>query len=218
MDTIRLILADDHTMFVDGLEAMLGKDDRFEVVGTASNMRETVSRMRDAQCDVLLTDLNMPGKNGVQMIAELREQFPFTKIVVLTMYYDSRLMKELEECHIHGFLLKNSTREELEEAIETVYEGRSYRQKSLSSMNGNHDFVISMDDEIKDAFHRQYSLGKREFEVLLLVAMGKSSSEIAGQLGISVDTVNTHRKNIKYKVGLKNTAEIAAFAVRNQLI
>jgi len=85
-------------------------------------------------------------------------------------------------------------------------------------MNGNHDFVISMDDEIKDAFHRQYSLGKREFEVLLLVAMGKSSSEIAGQLGISVDTVNTHRKNIKYKVGLKNTAEIAAFAVRNQLI
>lgn len=218
MDTIRLILADDHTMFVDGLEAMLGKDDRFEVVGTASNMRETVSRMRDAQCDVLLTDLNMPGKNGVQMIAELREQFPFTKIVVLTMYYDSRLMKELEECQIHGFLLKNSTREELVEAIETVYEGRSYRQKSLSSMNGNHDFVISMDDEIKDAFHRQYSLGKREFEVLLLVAMGKSSSEIAGQLGISVDTVNTHRKNIKYKVGLKNTAEIAAFAVRNQLI
>ena len=218
MDTIRLILADDHTMFVDGLEAMLGKDDRFEVVGTASNMRETVSRMRDAQCDVLLTDLNMPGKNGVQMIAELREQFPFTKIVVLTMYYDSRLMKELEECQIHGFLLKNSTKEELIEAVETVYEGRSYRQKSLSSMNGNQDFVISMDDEIKDAFHRQYSLGKREFEVLLLVAMGKSSSEIAGQLGISVDTVNTHRKNIKYKVGLKNTAEIAAFAVRNQLI
>lgn len=218
MDTIRLILADDHTMFVDGLEAMLGKDDRFEVVGTASNMRETVSRMRGAQCDVLLTDLNMPGKNGVHMIAELREQFPFTKIVVLTMYYDSRLMKELEECQIHGFLLKNSTKEELIEAVETVYEGRSYRQKSLSSMNGNHDFVISMDDEIKDAFHRQYSLGKREFEVLLLVAMGKSSSEIAGQLGISVDTVNTHRKNIKYKVGLKNTAEIAAFAVRNQLI
>ena len=218
MDPIRLILADDHLMFVEGLEAMLAGDPQFEVKATAANMRELVSCMTSTKCDVLLTDLNMPGKNGVQMIQELRQQFPFVKVVVLTMYYDHRLMKELEALGIHGFLLKNSTREELMTALVNVAEGGNYRQSSLNKMLTDADFVISMDDEIIDSFHRQYSLGKREFEVLLLVAMGKSSVEIAKQLGISVDTVNTHRKNIKFKMDLKNTAEIAAFAVRNQLI
>lgn len=148
MQPIQLTLADDHLMFVEGLEAMLAGDARFEVVGTASNMRELVSRMSAATCDVLLTDLNMPGKNGVQMIKELREQFPFVKIVVLTMYYDHRLMKELEALEIHVFLLKNSTRDELIEALVCVYEGGNYRQSSLTKMLTDADFVISMDDEI----------------------------------------------------------------------
>ena len=84
--------------------------------GTANNKREAVSRLRETTPDVLLTDLNMPGKNGVELIKELREQFPFLKILVLTMYYDVRLMKELEQIDIDGFLLKNSTREDLIEA------------------------------------------------------------------------------------------------------
>lgn len=197
---------------------MLEKDARFTVVGTAGQMRETVSCLTNQKADVLLTDLNMPGKNGIPMVRELRAQFPFVKIVVLTMYYDARLVKELEACDIDGFLLKNSEGQDLHEAILTVQKGAKYRHKALDQLLSSYDFAISMDDDIKDAFHRQYSLGKRELEVLILVAMGKNSQEIAKSLEISKETVNTHRKNLKYKVGLKNTAEIAAFAVRNQLI
>ncbi len=218
MDKTRIVVVDDHQIVVEGLVAMLNSSDQIEVCATANNMREAVSRLSECTPQVLLTDLNMPGKNGVEMIKDIRAQFPFLKILVLTMYYDVRLMKELEQCEIDGFLLKNTTREDLLNAIQSVVQGGHYKHASLESLSSNYDFAVSMDDEIKDSFLRQYALGKRELEILMLVALGKSSQEIADSLHISIETVSTHRKNIKYKIGLKNSAEIAAFAVRNQLI
>ncbi|NNE54576.1 MAG: response regulator transcription factor [Flavobacteriales bacterium] len=218
MEKIKIAIADDHQIVVEGLAAMLDRNDEIEISGTANEMRETISVLTDHRSDVLLTDLNMPGKNGIPMLNELRGQFPFLKILVLTMYYDTKLMKELEQCDIDGYLLKNSTKEDLLEAIRTVMTGGKYKHKSLEALSTNYDFAVSMGDDIKDSFLRQYSLGKRELEILLLVALGKSSQEIADNLHISIETVGTHRKNIKYKIGLKNSAEIAAFAVRNQLI
>lgn len=218
METIDVVIADDHKIFVEGLEAMLGQEENIRVLDTSGQMRETMTALQSHRTDVLLTDLNMPGKNGVEMIREIRERFPFVKVVVLTMYYDARLVKELEACEIHGFLLKNTQKDELIDAIQTVFNGGNFRQDKVERLLGDYDFAISMHDEIKDNFYRQYSLGKRELEVLILVALGKKSVEIAENMGISKDTVDTHRKNIKHKVGLNNTAEIAAFAVRNQLI
>ena len=116
MEKTKIVVVDDHQIVVEGLVAMLQSTGRVDVCGTANNMRKAVSRLRETTPDVLLTDLNMPGKNGVELIKELREQFPFLKILVLTMYYDVRLMKELEQIDIDGFLLKNSTREDLIEA------------------------------------------------------------------------------------------------------
>lgn len=218
MEKIKLVIVDDHQIVVEGLAAMLDHEERFEVCGTANNMREAVSKIRECTPDVLITDLNMPGKNGVEMVKDLIAQFPFTKIIVLTMYYDTRLMKELESCDIHGFLLKNSTKEDLKEAVETVMDQRVYKHPRLSGLTTDYDFQVSMDDEIKDTFLRQYALSKRELEILMLVALGKSSQEISESCHISIETVSTHRKNLKHKIGLKNSAEIAAFAVRNQLI
>ncbi len=218
MKSISVVVVDDHKIVCEGLVSMLKADSSIEVKGMAHNMRESVSLLMSSSPDVLITDLNMPGKNGVPMISELREQFPSLAIIVLTMYYDSRLMKELEACNIQGFLLKNSVSEELLEAIHVAHKGGVYKQEKLHTFSGSHDFAISMDDEIKDSFARQYALGHRELEVLLLVALGKNSNEIAEALFISKETVSTHRKNIKKKIGLSNTAEIAVFAVRNQLI
>lgn len=218
MEKTRVVIADDHQIVVEGLAAMINNHDDFTVCGTANDMRQCVTQLRECTPDILLTDLNMPGKNGVPMLNELREQFPFLKIIVLTMYYDVRLMKELEGCEINGFMMKNSTSQDLIDALSAVKAGNLYKHPKLESLDANYDFAISMNDEIKDAFSRQYSLGNRELEVLMLVALGKSSPEIAESLHISVETVSTHRKNLKYKIGLKNSAEIAAFAVRNQLI
>ncbi|MCB0762091.1 MAG: response regulator transcription factor [Flavobacteriales bacterium] len=218
MENIRMVIADDHQLVLQGLVAILEKEEDFEIVGTAHNMRESVTQLQKGGIDVLLTDLNMPGKNGLEMLQELQQGFPFTKIVVITMYYDRNLVAQLDEMQIDGYLLKHASGEELVEAIRSVHFGEKYRQDSLRDMSGDYDFAFSIDNEIKDSFVKQYALGKREMEVLLLVALGKSSQEIADALHISSETVGTHRRNIKYKVGLKNTAEIAAFAVRNQLI
>lgn len=212
------MIVDDHQIVAEGLSSMIEKLDHISVSGTANNYRECLSELERERPDILITDLNMPGKNGVPMIRELKERFITLKIIVLTMYFDTRLMKELEQCDIDGFLLKNSDKSDLIQAIETVSKGKKYKQERLNQFKSKHDFAISMGDEIKDSFARQYSLGNREIEVLMLVALGKNSQEIADALFISKETVSTHRKNLKRKIGLENTAQIAVFAVRNQLI
>ncbi len=216
---IKIVIIDDHQIVVEGLKAVLKDSNKIEVVGTGNNMREGISQIKKLQPDILLTDLNMPGKNGVEMLKEFEIQFPRLKIIVLTMYFDNRLLKELNnKCNIKGCLPKNCASDELKKAINNVYKGENLRQVKLLNFNKKYDFAINLNDEIKDTFVRKYSLGTRELEVFTLVAMGKNSQEIANSLHLSTETISTHRRNIKRKTGLENTAQIAAFAVRNQLI
>lgn len=142
MEKTRVVIADDHQIVVEVLAAMINNHDDFDVCGTANDMRQCITQLRESSPEILLTDLNMPGMNGVPMLNELRAQFPFLKIIVLTMYYDVRLMKELETCDINGFMMKNSSKEDLINALESVRNGNLYKHPKLESLDANYDFAI----------------------------------------------------------------------------
>lgn len=216
--SLRLVIADDHQIVVEGLKSMIEPTDDMAVVALCNSYRETKSALQDHTPDLLVTDLNMPGLNGVDMIEAIRKDFPKLKILVLTMYYDIRLMKGLRSLEVSGYLLKSTAQSELIKAIRTVGDGGKIEDPTINRLAEGYDFALGQEDDIKDNFLRKYALGKRELEILTLIGLGKSSQDIADALNISIETVHTHRKNIKFKVGLKNTAEITAFAIRNGLI
>lgn len=219
LSALRVAIADDHQIVVEGLQVMLQGAKGIDIVGVSSNSRESMQVLREKNVDVLVTDLNMPGLNGVEMIAEIRKNWPDLKIVVLTMYHDARLLKRLKTHNIEAYLLKNTSKQDLASTVLKVAEGQTFLPPDLGhTQSGDFEYSNSDSENIQDSFVSKYALGKRELEIFALIAQGLSSQEIAEQLFISIETVHSHRKNIKFKTNLKNTAEITAFAVRNGLI
>lgn len=216
---LKVAIADDHQIVVEGLQVMLSGAEGIDIVGVSANGRESLQVLHEKQVDVLVTDLNMPGLNGVEMIAEIRQNWPDLKIIVLTMYHDARLLKRLKKQKIEAYLLKNTSKQDLAATVQAVADGKTFLPPELEfTQSGDFEYSNSSADNIQDTFVAKYALGKRELEIFTHIARGTSSQEIADQLFISIETVHSHRKNIKFKTGLKNTAEITAFSVRNGLI
>lgn len=215
---IRLVICDDHQIVVEGLESMLEKENWIKIIGTANNFRELKSKLKGDNADILLTDLNMPGKNGLEMIQELKVGYPRLKIVALTMYYEKKLVDGLKEAGIDGFLMKNLSKDELLKSLEVVSKGGNYEPEAIKGLNSDYDFSFTANDEIRDAFISRFSLGPREIQVFLLVALGKTSKEISDILQIGLETVNSHRKSVLHKTDTRNSSEVTLFAVRHHLI
>lgn len=215
---VRIVVADDHQIVLHGLESMMRDAADLCIVALCNNYREIESALREHPTDLLLTDLNMPGLNGVDMISAIRKDFPELKIMALTMYFDTRLIKALRTLNVAGYLLKSTAHNELIRAIRTVADGGLLEDPTLNKLVDTAKFQLDEHSEVRDDFIKKYALGKREIEILVEIASGKSSQEIADALHISIETVHSHRKNIKYKAGLKNTAEITAFAIHNGLV
>ena len=216
---IRVVLADDHQIVVQGLQNMLQGQGGIEITGVASNSRESLSLLHEKRPDILLTDLNMPGINGLDMLTEIRRDFPDLRIVVLSMYRDARIRKGLKKLNIAAYLLKNTSQQDLITVLQKVAQDQPVAMPQINHLEEHgYDVDLGMDSQLKDNFIERFSLGKRELEILKLIAQGKSSQAIADGLFISIETVHSHRKNIKVKTGLKNSAEVAAFAVRNGLV
>jgi len=219
LERIRIVLADDHHIVLQGLEQMLTSAGQIEVVGTAHDAREAHSLLLTHEPDLLLTDLNMPGLNGLEMIAQFRRDFPKLKIVVLSMYRDGRIRKGLKQEGVAAYLLKNTTQRDLIQVISRVAKDQPVAMPEVDHLaQEEFDVDLGVNGNVRDRFVAKFALGKREMEIFQLIALGKSSADIASELSISIETVHSHRKNIKYKTGMKNSAEMAAFAVRNGLI
>ncbi len=203
--SIKTLLADDHAIVVEGLQEILSHDEDIEIVGKASNGEEVMTFVRLNDVDVVVLDINMPIMDGITCARQLKKDHDHVKVLILTMYPQRSFVDEIISLGIDGCLLKNNTGKELSEAIHRVASGRQYYDR-IRTFNSEKEEVV------------QYKLSSRELQVVKEVAKGLTSIEIADQLFISEHTVNTHRKNIMNKLGLKNSSELVHFATDNQLI
>jgi len=200
MKKIRLVLADDHPMIRAGFKTLLGQNSDFEVAGEAGNGQELIKVVSDVKPDVTLVDVHMPGMNGLEALQKLHVSFPGIKFIVLTMNEEREYVQKALKAGADGYLLKNIEREELENAINTVFKGGKYFSPEITTILAN-TVANPLTAEVSE-------ITPREKEVLVLVAGGRSTKQIADQLGISIRTVETHRINMLKKLDVSNSAEL----------
>jgi two-component system response regulator NreC len=210
--TIRLVVADDHEIVRRGLRAVLERAPGFEVVGEATTGRETVNRAEQLRPDVLLMDVRMPEMSGIDAARTIAARCPRTGVVALSNHTDRRYVSGMIECGARGYVLKSSSYEELLRAVKLVAAGKRYLCSEVRGLLRAPSSLASG----KRSVHG--SLGVREQRVLQLVAEGRSSPEISGELGISRSTVDTHRRNLMRKLGVRGVAALTKYAIREGLI
>jgi two-component system, NarL family, nitrate/nitrite response regulator NarL len=203
---IRILLCDDHPLVLEGIAAVLGTFAHIQVVGAVSSAREALDVAPLRTPDIILMDINMAGLNGLDAIELFREQLPQTKLLMLSMH-DSREYISTAVMHgASGYLLKDVSSAELVRAIDLVAEGRTYFSSSAT------------DVLLQESVLAKTVLSSREQSILLLLAAGHTNREVAGKLQISVFTVETHRKNIKRKLGVSSTAGLTQYALRQGIL
>lgn len=206
---IKILIADDHQMFRAGMRSLINSIDQMEVVGEAASGFETIDFLKENQADIVLLDYNMPDLTGLESIIEIRKQKIDVKIIMLTMHNKREIIRDVLTAGADGYLLKDSSRQELIDAITEVQAGESY-------------FVDDVKDSLKDSYRIPFEkkvirLTPREKDVLKLICEELTTQEIADKLFISVNTVETHRKNLFSKTGVKNGIGLVKFALTNGL-
>ena len=214
---IKVHIADDHRVLIDGIKAVLKTEDKIEVVGSSLNGEEVLEWYKTNKSDVLVLDINMPKVDGIKVLQEFKNRKSRPRIVVLSSYDDSKLVKEVLKIGADGFLAKKCAGEQIVEAIVTVNRGEKYFSESIQKKIFSFFSNEKREDSSQDGTFFS-SLTDRETEVLKLIAQEYSTKEIAGQLFISVNTIETHRKNLIKKLKVKNAIGLALYAHKNQLV
>ena len=212
METINILIVDDHTVVRDGLAVMLGRREEFAVVGEAKNGLEAVDRARELQPDVILMDLRMPELDGVEAMRRIRAQDSVIKFLVLTTFDTDEYIFDAIEAGAKGYLLKDASREELFEAVRAVHRGESLIQPGVAARVLDRFAQLSHQGAAPDA------LSEREAGVLRLMAQGAANKEIAASLSISESTVKTHVTNIFQKLEVTNRTEAVTKAMARGII
>jgi two-component system, NarL family, response regulator NreC len=204
-----IVLADDHTIVRSALRALLEVDDGVEVVAEAADIEQAVRKVRAYKPNVLVLDLSMPGRSSLEAIPDLRSASPATAIVVLTMEDDPRFAREALRAGAVGFVLKEAADTELLQAIDAARNGLRYINPQLGALiAAQPEALVELPD----------GLSEREVEVLRLVALGYTNTEISQQLYLSVRTVESHRAHIQRKVGRSTRAELVAYAHEQHML
>ena len=202
-----LLLADDQSIILDGLEALLEHDDEVEVVGRASNGREAVERSKELMPDVVLMDISMPEMDGIEATKALLACCKDTRVLVLSMYDHKDLVHEIMQAGASGYVLKNVGKDELCRALRVVAAGQRYLNREIQELL---DKDIHRKERMGEVGYQ--ALTKREKEVVKLICMDCTTQEIATALFLSPQTIDTHRKNILHKLGLRNSAGLVRYA------
>ena len=214
MKTIRTLIADDHDIFLDGLEQALSEVDGVEVIGRAARGTDVIYKLETMSVDLLILDINLPQKNGIEILVYIQKARLDTKVLVLSYYNDHALIKKVMTLDAMAYVLKDSGKNELLNALESVIEGKKYLSPIIKE-------ALKIKEEKKDPhddFVAQYNLTKRELEILTEIAKELSTTEIADKLCLSEYTIETYRKNIIRKLGAKNTAALVNFAHKWKLV
>lgn len=211
MDKIRIIIADDHQLFRNGLKILLNAFPDLEVVGEASNGEEFLRILENTSAEIALMDINMPNMDGIEATRKGLRVSPDMCIIALSMYGEEDYYYKMVDAGAKGFLLKDSDITEVNEAIHTVNKGGSYFSQELL-------YNVIQRIKHRESESRSANLSKREKEILLKICEGLSNQEIAEALFISKRTVDKHRANLLGKTNSKNTASLILFAIKNKLI
>lgn len=207
---ITILLADDHRIFLDGLSSLLERHQRYRVVGRAANGLEAVALAERLKPDLVILDISMPGLNGIEAARRIFDSRPETRVLALSMHANGAFIAEALKCGVQGYLLKDSAFEELDAAIQSVFQGHAYLSSSISDIVVK-DYIRHLEKQDSSVFS---VLSAREREVLQMLSEGLVTKQIAARMKVSVKTVETYRKNIMDKLNIHSIAELTKYAVR----
>ncbi len=215
MNPIRIFIADDHAVLRAGLKSLLNAEPDFHVVGEASGENDCINNAAAANPDVILLDINMPGCNGLELIPQLREKLPRTRILILTMHDDPGYLRQALAAGCAGYVLKQAADTELRSAIRTVFSGGVF-------LHPTHTKIL-LEDSLNPASGKENDsdlsrLSERETDVLRLIALGYTNKEIARKLFISVKTVETYKARVMEKLNISSRAAMVRFALKHGML
>jgi len=217
-ECIKIGIAEDHQLVIDGLKSLLEEYNDIKVMLTALNGKDLLDGLKNEQPDVILMDINMPEIDGLEATKIIKSDYPAIKVLIVSMHDDLRLIKELLKIGADGFVLKNTGIDEIKKAIDTIVNGGTYFCKPISdkimkALMQNKPVKINSKSSVLPV-----SITKRELEILKLICMEYTSSQIAGELFISINTVETHRKNLLSKLNCKNSVGLVKWAIKEGII
>jgi DNA-binding NarL/FixJ family response regulator len=209
---IKVLIADDHQLFREGLCNLLSESEEIEIVAQAQNGKDAVTLVGRFNPDIVLMDIGMPVMNGVEATRLLHKKFPAIKVIALSMHTDKHFVKEILEAGAFGYLFKDCNYQQLMEAITNVNSGKKYLSETITQ-------VLIQDYLNKESIKSPNpELSERESEILKLFAEGKSNREIADLLYISIKTVGSHKQNLLEKLDLKTTTDLVKYAIKKGII
>lgn len=208
----RVLIADDHAVVRAGLRQLLGSDHAVSEIGEAETGQQTLDRLRDGPWDLLILDIAMPDRSGLDILKHVRAGFPDTRILILSGFPERQYGINVLRAGAHGFLGKESAAEELTKAVHSILAGRRYLSSTMSEL------LISEIDGGDSGKPIHLQLSEREFQIFCKLAKGVSVSEIARELCLSVKTVSTYRSRVLQKLNFRSNADITSYALRNGLI
>lgn len=205
--TINVVVADDHPLVRAGIRYLLKMLRRVHVIAEASDGAELLEVLSSVRPDVVITDISMPGMDGLSALEEIRARHPKLRVIVLSMHHSAEMVKRAVAAGASAYLHKDASEFELASAIQSVMATGSYMSAAVAR-----ELIAPSAPELKDV------LTTRQIEILKLLAKGKSSKEIGFALGVSSKTVDVHRSRIKERLGLRDLASLVAYAIRNRLV
>lgn len=214
METVKLLIADDHELILNGIKDMLRPFKRYKIVATAVNGRQAIDRAIEYKPDVIFTDISMPVANGIEVANFISKKFPEIKLLALTQHEENEYVLQFLNAGGHGYLLKNSTKNDFVEAIETVLSGKRYLSEQISQQMINNLISGKTNQPDQEEVH----LTKREREIIQHIADDLSNQQIADELNISLRTVETHRRNIMQKLKVKTVVALLKYASLHNII
>lgn len=214
MSAIKIYIVDDHQMLIDGLKALLSNEVLFSVCGEALSGKKAMEELPKLKPDILLTDINMPEMDGIELTREVKKQFPSIKVIALSMFGERATISDMLEAGVNGYILKNTGKDELVSAILKVNSGGMYFSNEVSA-----EMMKAISHEKKRSEEEQrVNLTSRETEIIQLIAQEFSNAMIAEKLFISERTVETHRKNIFRKTSTKSIVGLIKWAFEHKVV
>ena len=208
---IRISIVDDHAILRRGLHQIISENSDMTVIGEAETSAQALRLLREQTCDVLVLDINLPDRNGIETLKLVRKEHPRLHVLMLSMHPESQYALRALKAGAAGYLNKASAAEQLVSAIRQVYGGRKFVTPAVAEELAN-----SIDRDSERPLHEQLSM--REYQTMCMIASGKSLSDMAAEMKLSAKTVSVYRARVLEKMRLKNNAEITHYAIKNQLV
>ena len=212
--SVRILIADDHEIFRKGFHILLRHQSEVKIIGEAENGIELIAQAKKLKPDVIITDIQMPLMDGIEAVKQINQFQPEIGIIALTMFNDDNLIVDMLEAGAKGYILKNTNRQELLEAVLTVYKGGSYFCNATSKKVTR---LLAFSKYTNPSIKNQPNLNSKELDIIRLICQEHSSKQIAAILGYTTRTVENYREKIQEKIGAKNAVGVAVFAIKHKL-